>query len=102
MTDGLMYEIDGKVCEDDLALAAERLRADCQRLTEENAQLRWYLNDIQRMLDKIPDNRLARSVRFKQWARQTMVELFTRTAPRIMLIWGGAGFVAYIVTVLLR
>jgi hypothetical protein len=75
----------------------ESLHAKCARLEIENARLRWYLQDIRRILERVPDHSLPRSVRFKRWGQQTLIEMVTRTAPRIAIIWGGAGAVAYIV-----
>lgn len=82
--------------------ADECLESKCARLENENATLRLYIKDIRRVLDRIPDHNLPRSVRFKRWGQQTLIEMATRTAPRIAVIWGGAAAVAYVVHLIVR
>lgn len=97
-----MYGFANKICHDDYDRLIKHLETRIERLQDENSQLRWHLQDVRRVLEKVPDNSLPRSVRFKRWGRQTVVELFTRTAPRIAVIWGGAATVAYVVHVIVR
>lgn len=72
------------------------------RLEKENAELRWAIQEIRMLMARVPDDSLPRAAKVKQWGKQTVIELFTRTAPRVALIWGGAGFVVYIVSTLLK
>jgi hypothetical protein len=96
--DNLAFVIGGKICDDDPALVHEHEERSMRELEAENRRLRVGLYRIRQAMEKVADPDMNRVDRVKHWGRYTLINTFTQTLPRIVMVWGGAAVVAYAVT----
>lgn len=50
-----MYVFANKICRDDYDRLIKHLETRLEKLQNENSQLRWHVQDVRRILERIPD-----------------------------------------------